>query len=595
MNFKRRTHTCGELRETDTGKKIVLNGWVDRRRDLGGVIFIWLRDRYGKTQVVFEPESDVEAYESAKKLRAEFVIAIEGEVRKRPNDAVNDELETGKIDVLGNQLVILNESETPPFPIRDDIGAFEDLRLKFRYLDLRRKPLQKNLLLRHKMYQVVRKYFDENDFVEIETPALMKSTPEGARDYLVPSRVHKHKFYALPQSPQTYKQLLMVSGFDKYFQIVKCFRDEDLRADRQPEFTQIDVEMSFVNQENVFDTVENLMKMLFKEIWKNDLQIPIPRLTFDEALEKYGSDKPDLRFDMRLYTLNDLFTDSEFKVFKDTIASGGIVTGLVASCCAGYSRNQLDGLTKLVKELGAGGLVWFKVKGDSLDSPAAKFLSDDEKNNLVSELHAKPEDLILILAGEKFPTLNQMGALRLEIAKREELIKPETPPSLIWVTDFPLFEWDEETKRYYAMHHPFTSPNVEEIEILEKEPGKVRARAYDLVLNGTEIAGGSIRIHNAELQAKMFKALNISPEEAEMKFGFLMNAFKYGAPPHGGIAFGFDRMVMLFAGENSIRDTIAFPKTTSALSLMDESPSEVNDEQLKELHIKLREKKDNNN
>ena len=593
MIFKRRTHTCGELRETDAGKKIVLNGWVDRRRDLGGVIFIWLRDRYGKTQVVFEPESDVEAYESAKKLRAEFVIAVEGEVRKRPDDAVNKELDTGKIDLLGSKLVILNESETPPFPIKDDIDAFEDLRLKYRYLDLRRSPLQKNLLLRHKMYQVVRRYFGENDFVEIETPVLMKSTPEGARDYLVPSRVHKHKFYALPQSPQTYKQLLMVSGFDKYFQIVKCFRDEDLRADRQPEFTQIDIEMSFVDQDNVFEVVEGLMKMLFKEIWKNDLQLPIPRLTFDEALEKYGSDKPDLRFDMRLYTLNNLFTDSEFKVFKDTITSGGILTGLVARGCAGYSRNQLDGLTKIVRELGAGGLVWFKVKDDSLGSPVAKFLSDDEKNSLIKKLQAKPGDLVLILAGEKFSTLNQMGTLRLEIAKREELIKPDTAPSLLWVTDFPLFEWDEETKRFYAMHHPFTSPKTEDIEILDKEPGKVKARAYDLVLNGTEIAGGSIRIHNAELQAKMFKALNISLEEAKMKFGFLMNAFKYGAPPHGGIAFGFDRIVMLFAGESSIRDTIAFPKTTNALSLMDESPSEVNDEQLKELHIKLREKKDN--
>jgi len=593
MNFKRRTHTCGELRETDAGKKIVLNGWVDRRRDLGGVIFIWLRDRYGKTQVVFEPESDVEAYESAKKLRSEFVVSVEGEVRKRPDDAVNEELETGKVDVLGNKLVILNESETPPFPVKDDSDAFEDLKLKYRYLDLRRKPLQKNLLLRHKMYQVVRKYFDENEFVEVETPVLMKSTPEGARDYLVPSRVHKHKFYALPQSPQTYKQLLMVSGFDKYFQIVKCFRDEDLRADRQPEFTQIDIEMSFVDQDNVFEVVEGLMKMLFKEIWKNDLQLPIPRLTFDEALEKYGSDKPDLRFDMRLYTLNNLFTDSEFKVFKDTITSGGILTGLVARGCAGYSRNQLDGLTKIVRELGAGGLVWFKVKDDSLGSPVAKFLSDDEKNSLIKKLQAKPGDLVLILAGEKFSTLNQMGTLRLEIAKREELIKPDTAPSLLWVTDFPLFEWDEETKRFYAMHHPFTSPKTEDIEILDKEPGKVKARAYDLVLNGTEIAGGSIRIHNAELQAKMFKALNISLEEAKIKFGFLMNAFKYGAPPHGGIAFGFDRIVMLFAGESSIRDTIAFPKTTSALSLMDESPSEVNDEQLKELHIKLREKKDN--
>ncbi len=588
MNFKRRTHTCGELRETDAGKNIVLNGWVDRRRDLGGVIFIWLRDRYGITQVVFEPESNNEAYESAKRLRAEFVVAVEGTVRKRPYDAVNKDLETGKIDVLGTNLTILNESETPPFPIKDKIDAFEDLRLKYRYLDLRRKPLQKNLLLRHKMYQVVRKYFDKNGFVEVETPVLMKSTPEGARDYLVPSRVHKHKFYALPQSPQTYKQLLMVSGFDKYFQIVKCFRDEDLRADRQPEFTQIDVEMSFVDQENVFEVVEGLMKKLFKDIWNSDLHLPVPRLTFDEALEKYGSDKPDLRFEMPLCTLNELFKNSEFKVFKEAISANGIVTGIVAKGCAGYSRNQIDGLTKLVKDLGAGGLVWFKLKDDLLDSPVAKFFNDSEKNHLIKKLNAKNGDLILILAGRKLSTLNQMGALRQELAKREELIKPETPPSLIWVTDFPLFEWDEETKRYYAMHHPFTSPKASDIDLLEKEPGKVNARAYDLVLNGTEIAGGSIRIHNADLQAKMFKALNISEEEAKIKFGFLMNAFKFGAPPHGGIAFGFDRMVMLFSGETSIRDTIAFPKTTSAISLMDESPSEVSQDQLIELHLKLR-------
>jgi aspartyl-tRNA synthetase len=437
------------------------------------------------------------------------------------------------------------------------------------------------------MYQIARKFFDENNFTEIETPVLMKSTPEGARDYLVPSRIHKGKFYALPQSPQQYKQLLMVSGFDRYFQIVKCFRDEDLRADRQPEFTQIDVEISFTNQEEVFKVVEGLMKNLYREVWGIDLSLPIPRLTYDDAMMKYGTDKPDLRFDLRLKNLIKVFADTEFKVFSEAIRSDGIISGILAPGCASFSRSQIDALTRLVKDLGAKGLVWFKTGDGKIDSPAAKFLSQKEINHLLVELSAKQGDLILILAGERNSTLNQMGALRLEIAKRLELIKPDTTPSLLWITDFPLFEWDKETKRFYAMHHPFTSPRDEDINLLEKEPGKVKAQAYDLVLNGNEIAGGSIRIHNAALQARMFSALGISDEEAENKFGFLMNAFKYGAPPHGGIAFGFDRMVMVFAGVDSIRDTIAFPKTASALSLMDEAPSPVNDEQLRELHISI--------
>jgi aspartyl-tRNA synthetase len=571
----------------------VLNGWVDKRRDLGGVIFIGLRDRYGVTQVVFEPEHNQEAHQFGKELRNEFVISVEGIVRERPKDQVNKEMTTGEIDIIVEKLVILNEAETPPFSIKDEVDAFEDLRLKYRYLDLRRPILQKTLLLRHRMYQLVRKYFDKNSFVEIETPVLMKSTPEGARDYLVPSRLHKKKFYALPQSPQTYKQLLMVSGLDRYFQIVKCFRDEDQRADRQPEFTQIDVEMSFVDIDDVFEIVEGLMKVLFKELWQLELQAPIPRLTFDDALEKYGSDKPDLRFGLELITLNRVFENSGFKVFKDAIDSGGIVSALVAQGCAGYGRNQIDNLTAHVKKLGAKGLVWLKVKDDELDSPIAKFLSDEEKGRLVEKLIASNGDLILILAGKRLETLTHMGGLRLEMGNRLELVKPDSKPKLLWVTDFPLLEWNEETKRYYAMHHPFTSPRIEDVDLLDSDPGKVKARAYDLVLNGNEIAGGSIRIHNSELQAKMFKALGISKDEAEKKFGFLMNAFKFGAPPHGGIAFGFDRMVMIFAGQTSIRDTIAFPKTTSAISLMDDSPSEVNEEQLKELHIKLREKKDN--
>ena len=588
MNFNRRTHTCGELTSKDTGKNVVLNGWVDSTRDLGGVIFVGLRDRYGITQVVFEPENHTEAHKIGKQLRNEFVVSLEGTVKRRPDDQLNKAMATGEIDVIVENLEILNEAETPPFPIKNNIDAFEDLRLKYRYLDLRRSPLQRTLLLRHKLYQAVRKYFDENSFIEIETPVLMKSTPEGARDYLVPSRIHKGRFYALPQSPQTYKQLLMVSGFDRYFQIVKCFRDEDLRADRQPEFTQIDVEMSFVDREDVFEVVEGLMKSLFKTIWNKELKTPIVRYTYDEALERYGTDKPDTRFDLELITLNNLFINSNFRVFKETLENNGIISGLVATGCADFSRNQIDNLTAHVKKIGARGLVWLKVKDNELDSPIAKFLSEDEKKKLLEKTKAVNGDLILILAGNRISTLTQMGSLRLELAKRLELIKKDTEPKLLWVTDFPLFEWDEETKRYYAMHHPFTSPRMEDLELLETDPGKVKARAYDLVLNGHEIAGGSIRIHNSGLQAKVFKALGIPREEAEKKFGFLMNAFKYGAPPHGGIAFGFDRMVMIFAGENSIRDTIAFPKTTSALSLMDESPSEVSEEQLKELHIKIR-------
>jgi aspartyl-tRNA synthetase len=588
MSFRYRTHNCGELREKNVGEHVVLNGWVDTRRDLGGIIFIEMRDRYGIMQVVFEPTFNETAHHQAKDLRHEFVIAVEGTVRKRPAGTENPALPTGLVDVMVDKLIILNEAKTPPFPIKDETDVNEDIRLKYRYLDLRRPRMQRNLMMRHKMYLLTREYFDRNNFIEVETPVLMKSTPEGARDFLVPSRVHKGKFFALPQSPQQYKQILMVSGLDRYFQIVKCFRDEDLRADRQLEFTQIDVEMSFVDQENIFEVVEGLMQIFYKEIWNKDLSLPLPRLTFDDAMEKYGSDKPDLRCGLEMVNLNKVFLNTSFKVFQDQVKGKGVITGLLAPGCGDYTRNQLDVLTDFVKKLGAGGLIWMRVKENDLDAPIAKFLSDEEKQNIIKTLNAKPGDLLFIISGPRLKALSIMGSLRLEMAKRLDLIKHDDDPKLLWVTDFPLFEWDEETKRYYAMHHPFTSPRLEDVEFMDSDPGRVKARAYDLVLNGSEIAGGSIRIHNSDLQAKMFNALGITAEEAEHKFGFLTNAFKYGAPPHGGIAFGFDRMAMIFAGENSIREVIAFPKTASAVSLMDDSPSTVPEEALKDLHIKIR-------
>lgn len=588
MLFKDRTHTCGDLRENNIGENVVLNGWVDTRRDLGGLIFIEMRDRYGITQIVFEPGFNEAAHTQAKELRNEYVISIDGIVRKRPADTENPLFPTGMVDVMVTNLIILNEAKTTPFQIRDSIDTNEETRLKYRYLDLRRPKVQSNIILRHKMAQLVRKYFDANNFIEVETPVLMKSTPEGARDYLVPSRVHKGKFYALPQSPQQYKQLLMVSGFDRYFQIVKCFRDEDLRADRQPEFTQIDVEMSFVDQENIFTIVEGLMKELFKEIWGKELQTPLPRIPFENAMERYGSDKPDLRFDLEMVTLNKTFEQTTFKVFSDSIQNNGIITGILIPGCGDFTRNQLDVLTDFVKKLGASGLIWMRVKENELEAPILKFLTNDEQTNLKTALNAKAGDLIFILSGQRLKMLSIMGQLRLEMAKRLNLIKENAEPKLLWVTDFPLLEWDEQSKRFYAMHHPFTSPRLEDVDLLDKNPAAVKARAYDLVLNGSEIAGGSIRIHNSELQSKMFSALGISLEEAEYKFGFLMNAFKYGAPPHGGIAFGFDRLAMIFCGEDSIREVIAFPKTASAISLMDDSPSNASEEQLKELHIKIR-------
>jgi aspartyl-tRNA synthetase len=587
MIFKKRTHTCGELRSSDVGKIVTLNGWVDRRRDLGGLIFIDLRDRYGKTQVVFSPQHNDQAYQIAKELKSEFVISVTGKVERRPKGAENPSLPTGEIDVLADEVQILSKSETPPFLIEDDINVSEELRLKYRYLDLRRPIMQSNLITRHRMAQVVRRYFDENGFIEIETSFLVKSTPEGARDFLVPSRLHPGKFYALPQSPQLYKQILMVAGFDRYFQIVRCFRDEDLRADRQPEFTQIDVEMSFVTEEDVFNIVEGLIFRLMKEIKGIEIQLPFPRIPYVEAIEKYGTDKPDLRFDLEIVNATDIFKTTEFKVFREAIENGGVICGLNLPGCANFSRKQIDELTNFVKDLGAGGLVHFKVENGEVESPVAKYFTKISLQKLKERMNSRDGDLMILISDQPQKVYSILGSLRLEMGRRLNLIDEEQF-RFAWIVDFPLLEWDEEENRWVSVHHPFTSPKLEDLHLLDSDPGKVRARAYDLVLNGNEIAGGSIRIHDAELQRKIFKLLGISDEEARIKFGFLLEAFKYGAPPHGGIAFGFDRLVMLFTGMKSIRDVIAFPKTSSALSLMDEAPSEVDPKQLDELHIQVK-------
>jgi aspartyl-tRNA synthetase len=584
MNYKKRTHTCGELRKEHTGQTVTLNGWVNTRRNLGGLLFIDLRDRNGKTQVVFNPQLNPELYQSATELGSEYVISVTGIVQTRP--VANTEMPTGEVDIMAEELTILNKAETPPFEIKDEIDVNEETRLKYRYLDLRRTPLQQSLLTRHRMYQTTRRYFDELNFVEIETPILMKSTPEGARDYLVPSRVHPGKFYALPQSPQTYKQILMVAGFDRYFQIVKCFRDEDLRADRQPEFTQIDVEMSFVDEQDIFSMVEGFMVRLFKEIKGIDIKTPFTKVTYKDAIERYGSDKPDTRFDLTFTNLNDVLSNTDFKVFNETIKKGGVVSGFAIPNCANYSRSQLDNLTEFVKKMGAGGLVWMRVTENGIETPVEKFLGKQVLDAIRTKMNAQIGDLILLISDEWSKAYNILGALRLEMANRLNLMD-DNKFELLWVTDFPLLEFVPEENRFVAVHHPFTSPKTEDLPLLETEPKKVRARAYDLVLNGSEIAGGSIRIFNQTLQNKMFGLLGINETEAQKKFGFLLDAFKYGAPPHGGIAFGFDRIAMILTGQKSIRDVIAFPKTTSATSLMDDSPSEVDTRQLNELHIKV--------
>ena len=574
-----RTHNCGELRKEHTGKIITLAGWVQHKRKLGGMTFVVIRDRYGLTQVVFNMSVNAELCEKANKLGREFVIQIVGEVYERSDK--NPNMHTGDIEILANELNVLNASEDPPILIEDNTTDGEDARMKYRYLDLRRPIIQKNIILRHKMAQHAREYLTRLGFLEIETPFLIKSTPEGARDFVVPSRMNEGQFYALPQSPQTFKQLLMVSGYDKYFQIVRCFRDEDLRADRQPEFTQIDCEMSFVEQEDILQTFEGLLRHLFKATLNHDLG-EVPRMSYDHAIKYYGIDKPDIRFDMTITDLNDLAQGKGFGIFD----GAELVAGIVAEGCAGYTRKQLDGLTDWVKrpQIGAKGLVWVKCNEDgTFNSTVKKFFDQEALDAWAEKMGAKAGDLILVLSGVEEKTRKQLGELRLEMGKRLGLRKPDEFKAL-WVLDFPLLEWDEEDERWVARHHPFTRPKADWQTI--EDWGAIYADAYDFVLNGNEIAGGSIRIHERDLQEKMFDLLGMTKEEAEQKFGFLMSAFQYGAPPHGGIAFGFDRLCALFGGAESIRDFIAFPKNNSGRDTMLDAPSRIDDKQYEELHIK---------
>ncbi|MCU6768084.1 aspartate--tRNA ligase [Barnesiella propionica] len=578
-----RTKTCGELRLSDVGQKVTLAGWVQRSRKMGGMTFVDLRDRYGITQLVFNQENNSGLWEKANKLGREYVIQVTGMVTERSNK--NQNIPTGEIEIEVSDLIQLNSSDIPPFTIEDETDGGDDLRMQYRYLDLRRPSVRKNLELRHKMAFEVRRYLDEQHFIEVETPVLMKSTPEGARDFIVPSRMNPGEFYALPQSPQLFKQLLMVSGFDRYFQIVKCFRDEDLRADRQPEFTQIDCEMSFVEQEDVLNMFEGMAKHLFRYIKNIDFTEPFPRMTWADAMKYYGSDKPDIRFDMKFVEIKDLTVGHNFVVFDST----PYVAGICAEGCASYTRKQLDELTEYVKrpQVGAKGLVYVRCEENGMfKSSVDKFYSQDDLKVWAERFGAKPGDLILILAGDKIKTQKALCELRLEMGNRLGL-RDKNIFAPLWVIDFPLFEWDEETQRFYAMHHPFTSPKPEDIGMLESNPGEVRANAYDMVINGVELGGGSIRIHDSVLQDRMFRVLGFTEEQAQYQFGFLMNAFKYGAPPHGGLAFGLDRFVSMFAGLDSIRDCIAFPKNNSGRDVMNGAPSIIDNKQLEELHLKL--------
>ncbi|HZX19629.1 MAG TPA: aspartate--tRNA ligase [archaeon] len=579
-----RTHTCGELTDKNTGKTVVLNGWVDSRRDHGGLTFIDLRDRYGLTQIVLDPKTSKSVHDIGKEIRKEFVVRIEGKVRKRPSGTENKNLKTGLIEVEAQKLEIITKALPLPIELSDHAQSSEETSLTYRYLDLRRPELQNNLIARHKITKIIRDFYDENNFLDIETPILAKSTPEGARDYLVPSRVHPGTFYALPQSPQIFKQLLMLSGFDRYMQIARCFRDEDLRADRQPEFTQVDVEMSFIKEEDIFVLHEKLMKKIWKEFLNADLKTPFPKFDYSEVISRWGIDRPDLRFGMELFDVTQILGNDNFNAFNSVVKEGGIIKGIVVEGKSTFSRKELEELENFVKIYKAKGLASFKVD-EKLDGTLAKFFSEANMKKLREKSKAKKGDLILIVAGSPKIVNDSLGYLRKHIAEKLGLVKNEW--NFLWVKDFPMFDWNEEEQKLSAMHHPFTSPKKEDLPLLEKSPLKIRSNAYDLVLNGVEIGGGSIRIHDPDVQKRVFKAIGIDEESAKEKFGFLMDAYKYGAPPHGGIAFGLDRLVTLLVGKDSIRDVIAFPKNKAAVSLMEGSPSRVDAKQLKELQLKL--------
>ena len=585
MGALRRTHTCNDLGPDFLDRETILMGWVLRRRDHGGVIFIDLRDRWGITQIVFNPEINEAVHAKAHQLRSEWVIAVRGTVARRPAAMENHKLKTGAIEVLVHELRILNTSETPPFPLDEDIEVSDTLRLQYRYLDLRRPEIANNLVLRHQALQTVRSYLNDNSFLEIETPMLTRSTPEGARDYLVPSRVNAGKFYALPQSPQLFKQILMVAGMDRYYQIVKCFRDEDLRADRQPEFTQIDMELSFITEAEIITLVEGMIKNLFKAVRGLELQPPFAQMTYDEAMRRYGTDRPDTRFGLELVDLTETLRGCGFKVFQSAIEKGGVVKAINAKGCGGFSRKDLDDLTEFAGRFGARGMAWIKIKEDEWQSPITKFFSPEEIAAMATALDARPGDLILFGADQTRTVHQVLAELRLELARRLGLIEPGSF-SFLWVTDFPLLEYDDEARRYTAVHHPFTAPREDQLDLLATDPGAVKSRAYDLVLNGSEIGGGSIRIHNPAMQQQIFEALGIDAEEAREKFGFLLRALELGAPPHGGIAFGVDRLMMLLTGSSSIRDVIAFPKTQKATCPLTDAPSPVARKQLTELHLR---------
>lgn len=584
----KRTHMCGDLRPQHIESKVVLMGWVQKRRDLGGVIFVDLRDRSGLVQIVFDKDINERAFTLADKLRSEFVIAVDGIVKKRPQENINPKIKTGDIEVFAHDLLILNPSKTPPFSIEENLKVDEGIRLKYRYLDLRRPDMQRNLIIRSMATKAVRDFLYNRGFLEIETPMLTKSTPEGARDYLVPSRLNPGKFYALPQSPQLFKQILMVAGMERYFQIVRCFRDEDLRADRQPEFTQIDLEMSFVDIDDVIKLNEEMISYVFNQTLGVEIKTPFPRLTYSEAIEKYGTDKPDTRFGLELVDVTDLVLKCEFKVFRTAAEKGGLVKGINAKGCGSFSRREIDSLVDLAKEFGAKGLAWVVVEDESIRSPIEKFFSQKEMADLIERMNGQPGDLLLFVADNPKVTNFVLNQLRQKLALKLGLIDAKKF-NFVWIVEFPLLEYDEEERRYVAMHHPFTSPVEEDIPLMEKQPLKVRAKAYDLVLNGVELGGGSIRIHSEDLQEKMFNVLGFSKEKAKEKFGFLLEAFEYGTPPHGGIAFGLDRIVMFLTGSENIRDVIAFPKTQNATCLMTQAPSEVEPKQLEELSIKIHE------